>query len=424
MFNSIVLDVGIGLIFVYLLLALICTSTVEAISARFKLRAKNLEKGILQLLGSSPDLARKFFNDPLIKAIAPPTKKAKNGRAADASIGAPSYIPADLFARVFLKLASPSDSADAGLKSAATSSSSPRAILDSLRGSAPRLLDAADADLKLVADWYNNSMDRISGWYKRNIQRITLVAGFIIVVIANADTIDIAKTLWTNPTLRTNITEAAKVRAAMPRPNTTEYTEPEDPAPTPPISNSPGAENASNPADLTEQERVLLGELLGWDRELRKLSELVTIANHGGQLKNASCIESLHLLESASPWNAQQSSEPDYTAALKETTTPNTVCASLVSDIRKARTQPGLQWSQLCCPSALALWLKWLLAEHFLGWLLTAIAVSLGAPFWFDLLNKVINIRSSGKIPGQTKESVTPNTIKLEVSGAAPGGTK
>jgi len=38
---------------------------------------------------------------------------------------------------------------------------------------------------------------------------------------------------------------------------------------------------------------------------------------------------------------------------------------------------------------------------HLLGWLLTAIAVSLGAPFWFDLLDKFINIRSSGGVPAQ-----------------------
>lgn len=31
-----------------------------------------------------------------------------------------------------------------------------------------------------------------------------------------------------------------------------------------------------------------------------------------------------------------------------------------------------------------------------LGWIVTALAISLGAPFWFDLLRKIVNIRSSG----------------------------
>lgn len=32
-----------------------------------------------------------------------------------------------------------------------------------------------------------------------------------------------------------------------------------------------------------------------------------------------------------------------------------------------------------------------------LGWIVTALAISLGAPFWFDLLRKVVNIRNAGK---------------------------
>lgn len=33
----------------------------------------------------------------------------------------------------------------------------------------------------------------------------------------------------------------------------------------------------------------------------------------------------------------------------------------------------------------------------FLGWLISAIAISMGAPFWFDLLSKVINVRNTIK---------------------------
>jgi hypothetical protein len=34
---------------------------------------------------------------------------------------------------------------------------------------------------------------------------------------------------------------------------------------------------------------------------------------------------------------------------------------------------------------------------HFFGWLLTALALTLGAPFWFDVLNKIMVIRSTVK---------------------------
>ena len=40
-------------------------------------------------------------------------------------------------------------------------------------------------------------------------------------------------------------------------------------------------------------------------------------------------------------------------------------------------------------------------AIKVLGWLVTALAISLGAPFWFDLLRKVVNIRNAGKSPNE-----------------------
>jgi hypothetical protein len=35
------------------------------------------------------------------------------------------------------------------------------------------------------------------------------------------------------------------------------------------------------------------------------------------------------------------------------------------------------------------------------GWILSGIAIAMGAPFWFDLLGKVVNVRNTGKPPGK-----------------------
>ena len=35
--------------------------------------------------------------------------------------------------------------------------------------------------------------------------------------------------------------------------------------------------------------------------------------------------------------------------------------------------------------------------DHALGWLVTILAIALGAPFWFDTLNKVMNLRHAGR---------------------------
>lgn len=38
-------------------------------------------------------------------------------------------------------------------------------------------------------------------------------------------------------------------------------------------------------------------------------------------------------------------------------------------------------------------------ASRLAGWLLTIVAVSLGAPFWFDILNRTVNLRNAGRPP-------------------------
>jgi phosphohistidine swiveling domain-containing protein len=38
------------------------------------------------------------------------------------------------------------------------------------------------------------------------------------------------------------------------------------------------------------------------------------------------------------------------------------------------------------------------------GWLVTGLAIAMGAPFWFDLLGKVMNVRNVGKKPKQKEE--------------------
>ncbi len=43
-----------------------------------------------------------------------------------------------------------------------------------------------------------------------------------------------------------------------------------------------------------------------------------------------------------------------------------------------------------------------------IGLVLTTIAVSLGAPFWFDVLNKLVNIRSVGKQPERSRQENEP----------------
>lgn len=71
MFGSTVLEVGIGLTFMFLLVSLLCSAMREMIEAALKSRATDLEKGIIEILGArnNPNELVKFYNHPLISCL-------------------------------------------------------------------------------------------------------------------------------------------------------------------------------------------------------------------------------------------------------------------------------------------------------------------------------------------------------------------
>jgi hypothetical protein len=56
------------------------------------------------------------------------------------------------------------------------------------------------------------------------------------------------------------------------------------------------------------------------------------------------------------------------------------------------------------------------IGTHWVGWFITVLAISLGSPFWFDLLNKFMTIRGGGKSPEET-----PKRPKEEQPALGPG---
>jgi hypothetical protein len=52
----------------------------------------------------------------------------------------------------------------------------------------------------------------------------------------------------------------------------------------------------------------------------------------------------------------------------------------------------------------------WGYVNILLGWLVTALAISLGAPFWFDLLNKIMVVRSTVKPREKSQEEASKDT--------------
>src|SRR5438045_9662351 len=91
MFNSTVLEVGIGLACIYFLLSVVCSAVNETISSFSRRRAQELEKGLESLLGD-PQQVKKLFDHPLVRGL------CRKGRP-------PSYLPAGTFCSAFLDLA-------------------------------------------------------------------------------------------------------------------------------------------------------------------------------------------------------------------------------------------------------------------------------------------------------------------------------
>jgi hypothetical protein len=60
-----------------------------------------------------------------------------------------------------------------------------------------------------IESWFNDSMDRLSGRYKRKAQWTALLAGLVIAMAFNVDTINISNQLWREPIVRQAINASA-----------------------------------------------------------------------------------------------------------------------------------------------------------------------------------------------------------------------
>lgn len=313
MFGSPILDVAIGLVFVYLLLSLIATALRETIEAWLKSRAGQLELGIRTLLQdlSGNGLARAVYEHPLIYGLYsgkydPP---AGGGQQVRHRSSLPSYIPSANFAAALMDIVAQTAAA-ANRVPAGTPA--PPITFDGLRDAVQRLpnepvrralvsaVDMSEGNLRIaqanIEAWYDSSMDRVSGWYKRETQKILLGIGLGVAVVANVNSLAVASHLYRDQPAR-----AALVNHA---------------------SNADTALGRSMVAVRAELARLDLP--IGWS---------------------------------------------------------NTELSLPRASLAGIRAYPW--WGNVVQP--------------LLGWIMTGLAISLGAPFWFDLLNKFMVIRSTVK---------------------------
>ena len=360
MLGSSVLDIGIGMIFVYLMVSLMCTAANEALASFFAWRANNLSDGIRNLLdGPNPESgewARKFYNHPLIQGL------YKQGQK-------PWYIPSRTFALALTDLVLPGDagaraSTAPELREAIAASPAGAGLKQVLRllvdeaersshaGRALRLdgvLDIQKLDTVFnqmqqhIEIWFNNSMERVSGWYRRRAQAWTIGIALVLTVALNVDSVLIAQRFARDSALRAAIVAQAELMVQQPATIVVSST---PAAGTPAVSPGPADRVAADRVADTSARAQLLQE---------RIQELNSVGIPLG-------------------WP-----DPDG-------------------------PRRGFSWFLL----------------KTLGLLLTAGAASLGAPFWFDTLNRFMSVRSAGKAPEETPKS--PKQLPIPAPPGQPQG--
>ena len=332
--DSIILDVAIGIIFIYLLLSLICTSFSELIAQILALRSNTLEEGIRNLL-NDPDgeyLAKHFYTHPLIAGFIQ-NKQGRIDRWMKRS-NKPSYIPSRTFAIALMDIITrksetdlkpgPTDVDDETKKSTQESKTDPvrnfrdavvenvKIQKDDTRRALLVLIDNSNNKLeevqKNIEDWFNDAMDRVSGWFKRKMQFFVLIFAIVIVLSGNFDTIVIADNLATDSTLRDSFVESAGVFVFVNQSN-----------------------NQSNNQSISSRSNTPLNE-------------------------TRDAIEELQMIQIG--WSKEKLSR---------------------------------------------LWDPLPLLKKITGLIITIFAISLGAPFWFDVLSRLANLRGTGGKPEKPK---------------------
>lgn len=238
------LDVAIGLIFVYVVLALVCSTVNEAISTGVGLRARFLQVGVLNLLSGSSSTtgagiatAKAFYRHPLVQGLIrpahgpdpslDPTSVTKWWRKPPY----PSYVPSRTFVAALTDIAHDSErllsevdekeveAARTRVKSAAKGLERSLASIPNTRLSEALLAlyrsagkDAAHFQHD-TQRWFDDSMERVSGWYKRRIQLILFVIATVVVFVLNADTLAAGRVLWRDDAVRAAVVQKAEAAA-------------------------------------------------------------------------------------------------------------------------------------------------------------------------------------------------------------------
>jgi len=219
-----ILEVAIGMVFVWLLLSVGTLEIQNRISIRFNWRADLLEKTILDML-KDRQMLESFYNHPLIQQLAPKDKRNNFKR--------PDYIPNPVFATVAFEVIMNAGRSGDTIPVNSMSIEEMLASIKKLRETNPSLArtfqhivpniekEVEDFENKVtgfrlnVEGWFNNVMGQASTIYKQRAQVVAFFVGLGFAVLLNIDSIYIAQKLWQDPTARALLVTQAQAQSTL-----------------------------------------------------------------------------------------------------------------------------------------------------------------------------------------------------------------
>ncbi len=200
MFGSDILDVAIGMIFVFFTVSLVCTAIGNKVSDFLNWRSQNLENGIRTLIMSGDSkMVEQLYASSLVKSIVPDGKK-------------PIWIPDKTLMLAVFDTFVPGA---AGLTKIDELRDAIKQMNDSspLKGKLLALVTAAgdnvDGLYKNFAQWYDSVEAQMTAVYKQKMWLFSMGVGVVVSIVLNVDTIAVGQSLWRDSAVRAQVVSAA-----------------------------------------------------------------------------------------------------------------------------------------------------------------------------------------------------------------------
>ncbi|MEL6391161.1 MAG: hypothetical protein AAFY36_03000 [Bacteroidota bacterium] len=377
-----ILTVVVGIIFVLLLLSLLATTLMELISSFFSLRGRNLIKGLRNMLASDDEnetLLLAFQQNSLYRHLT-----QQYGRQTS---GPPSYISAETFQSIlFDVILGNADYSELEAKIEQLPDDDLKNVLQQLWRESGGQVDMFRLE---VQNWYNNVMDRASGWFKRNTQKILVYMGLGIAVLFNADTIAMYERLSIDEDLRNELYQTAVSLVNEEEMINQRQTNTSSTYSSPSNGYTPGIGQAADGSTYTPGG---IGQSADGAEDEGYFYYSSPDSNVSPERLSVTDLRRMILEDAGVLDNGEVLTEEELEARRAATVQQ----LNLIRDELELISSPlGLGWEGIDVRSMSIMEL----ITKLLGFILTALAISLGAPFWFDLLRKIVNIRGAGGKP-------------------------